>query len=82
MMEGDDAASQRRHRIVLDSAHRLGDFVVLKCDPEGDVGVVTGLNLRPTALAYEVSWPNKSFQSHFEIELSPATAPANPREKA
>lgn len=62
--------SEQRHRIVIDSAFRLGDVVKLRVGEEADArGMVTGFLVRPSGLIYQVNWSIRTEQPHYEMEL-------------
>lgn len=58
--------------VELDFQH--GDFVALRIDPEGKVGMVTGIAFRPYGMRYAVTF-EKGEQDHFACELRAADEP-------
>lgn len=55
-------------------AFHIGDPVRLRVDPS-DVGIVTGILFRPTAIIYYVSFGQRGESMHYDIELIPGEFP-------
>ena len=56
-------------RYTINNEYEIGDEVVLKTDPEGMKRLITGINVKPGSLVYEVQLAELT-SFHYEFELS------------
>jgi hypothetical protein len=56
-------------------AYSIGDIVYHRLATEKQRGMVTGLQVRPSALLYDVVWPNRTETQHYEMELTTEFVP-------
>jgi len=55
--------------VKINLEFQIGDIVYMKVAPE-DAGMVTGYEVRPTGVAYYVTWADAEEQRHFAVELT------------
>jgi hypothetical protein len=55
--------------MTINNKYDFEDEVVLKTDPEGMKRLITGINIKPTGLIYEVQLAELT-SFHYEFELS------------
>lgn len=57
-------------RDQLSFAFWFGDRVYLRIREERVVGLVTGMQIRPNGVLYQVTWPNAGDTHHYDFELT------------
>jgi len=55
--------------MTIKNKYEIGDEVLLKTDPEGMKRLITGINIKPGSLIYEVQLAELT-SFHYEFELS------------
>lgn len=69
MIISDQFVNGQPKEITLEIAYELGDTVYHRVG-NGQPGIVTGYNLRPSGLIYYVSWGHLAETVHYSFELT------------